>query len=391
MVRSVGRCVDGAVAVDALDLDGGPHLAVELGVAVDVLDEVAIDAVHALFQVDVQQVDRHAVAAGWLPPRQRSSWRRAAAWRPSAARCVTSCTIVGRAWSSRLPLRSFLKTARKTQPWPWKSANWVCSGLRVQLGDAVPGTRGRTRGRGPTPRRGWSSATWTNSSAVGCFCFCGIHQLAVGLLVPPHVAEVAVHDVGAGVDVADDALAGGDGRGEPVLDRDGRVRSWGWSGRGSELRPRLPSCGVGAGVDRRAVVGVDDVAGGAAAGAIVAGVVVGAQEVERRVEQARLAAGRRRPGRCGSAVPRPRMLSAGPRPAGSSSIGSGMPISGGSRPPRSKMRRMLPGWRDLEARQRIEVGHDALVARSPSRSAAARFAAAAGRRSCCSSRRSGPA
>ena len=41
-------------------------------------------------------------------------------------------------------------------------------------------------------------------------------------------------------------------------------------------------------MDRRAVVGVDDVAGGAAAGAVVAGVVVGAEEVERRVEQARL-------------------------------------------------------------------------------------------------------
>ena len=60
VVCSVGVFADRAVAVDALDLDGGTHLAVQLGVAVRVLDEMAIDAVHALFQVNVEQVDRHS-------------------------------------------------------------------------------------------------------------------------------------------------------------------------------------------------------------------------------------------------------------------------------------------------------------------------------------------
>ena len=50
----------------------------------------------------------------------------------------------------------------------------------------------------------------------------------------------------------------------------------------AELRRTAPE------FDRRAVVGVDDVAGGAAAGAVVARVVVGAEELEHRVEQARL-------------------------------------------------------------------------------------------------------
>src|SRR5262249_38875227 len=45
---------DGAVAVDALDLDGGTHLHLEPRVAVAVLDVVAVDAVHALFHVDVE-------------------------------------------------------------------------------------------------------------------------------------------------------------------------------------------------------------------------------------------------------------------------------------------------------------------------------------------------
>ena len=49
-----------AVAVDALDLDGRADLAVELGVAVDVLDEMAVDAVHPLFEVDVELVDGQA-------------------------------------------------------------------------------------------------------------------------------------------------------------------------------------------------------------------------------------------------------------------------------------------------------------------------------------------
>ena len=35
----------------------------KLRVAVDVLHEMAIDAVHALFQVNVHQMDRHAVLA----------------------------------------------------------------------------------------------------------------------------------------------------------------------------------------------------------------------------------------------------------------------------------------------------------------------------------------
>ena len=44
--------------------------------------------------------------------------------------------------------------------------------------------------------------------------------------------------------------------------------------------------GVGAGVRGIAIVGVDHVAGGAAGAAVVAGLIVGAEEVEQRIEQA---------------------------------------------------------------------------------------------------------
>ena len=49
------------MAVDALDFHGGPDFLVKLGVAVAVLDEMAIDAVHAFFEMDIEQVHRNAV------------------------------------------------------------------------------------------------------------------------------------------------------------------------------------------------------------------------------------------------------------------------------------------------------------------------------------------
>ena len=51
------------------------------------------------------------------------------------------------------------------------------------------------------------------------FLLLGVHQLAVGLFVPPHVTCIRIEHICAGMDMADDALAGGDGHGELVLDR----------------------------------------------------------------------------------------------------------------------------------------------------------------------------
>ncbi len=50
-----------------------------------------------------------------------------------------------------------------------------------------------------------------------------VHQLAIGLFVPPHVAGVRIEHVRTRMDMADDALAGGDGHGELVLDRVARL------------------------------------------------------------------------------------------------------------------------------------------------------------------------
>ena len=45
------------MAVDALDFDRCADLTIELGIPVAVLVEVAIDAVHSFFGVDIHQVD----------------------------------------------------------------------------------------------------------------------------------------------------------------------------------------------------------------------------------------------------------------------------------------------------------------------------------------------
>ena len=55
-----GAGIDFAVAVHAVDLDGVARFAIELAVAVAVLREVAVDAMHSFFQMDVLQVHRLA-------------------------------------------------------------------------------------------------------------------------------------------------------------------------------------------------------------------------------------------------------------------------------------------------------------------------------------------
>ena len=50
-------CAIGAVAIDAIDLDRIARLAVELAVAVAILLEMAVDALHPLVEMHVLQVD----------------------------------------------------------------------------------------------------------------------------------------------------------------------------------------------------------------------------------------------------------------------------------------------------------------------------------------------
>ena len=52
-----GFLANGAVAIDAIDFDGGARFAVDFSVAVIVLGEMAIGALHAFFEMDVGEMD----------------------------------------------------------------------------------------------------------------------------------------------------------------------------------------------------------------------------------------------------------------------------------------------------------------------------------------------
>src|SRR5437660_3119683 len=56
----VGARTDGAMAIDAVNFHGGARLAIKFSITVIVLTEVAIDAVHSFFQVNVRQMNRFA-------------------------------------------------------------------------------------------------------------------------------------------------------------------------------------------------------------------------------------------------------------------------------------------------------------------------------------------
>ena len=63
-MRSVARLRGRAVTIDALDFNAGADFTLQPSIAVGILLEVAVDAVHPFFQVNVQQVDGHASRFG---------------------------------------------------------------------------------------------------------------------------------------------------------------------------------------------------------------------------------------------------------------------------------------------------------------------------------------
>ena len=82
MVNKLARFGRRAVAIDALNFNRRAHFAVQFRIAVIILIEMAIDAVHAFFQMDIHQMHRHAVAlfaVNFLFRRRRRHRRLAAA------------------------------------------------------------------------------------------------------------------------------------------------------------------------------------------------------------------------------------------------------------------------------------------------------------------------
>src|SRR5262245_38140497 len=86
--------------------------------------------------------------------------------------------------------------------------------------------------------------------------FWRIHAVAVGLVVPPHVAEILGGVGCAGMYVADHALAGRDGARQTVLYGVALLVLWDRGIAGGAVA-QVAARGIGAGVRRIAIVGVD--------------------------------------------------------------------------------------------------------------------------------------
>src|SRR5713101_8244853 len=115
----------------------------------------------------------------------------------------------------------------------------------------------------------------------------GIHLVAFDFVVPPGEAEVGRDHVRAGMNVANHALARRNRARENMLYGMARL-IFGDRGIGGSAESGVAVCCVGAGVQRVAIIRVDHVAGGAAAAAIVAGMIVRAGERHLRIHQTRL-------------------------------------------------------------------------------------------------------
>ena len=252
-----------AVAVLAADLDRVGDLAVEQAVAVAVLGVVAVDALHADVDMDRGHVDRALELVGRVVGHDLARGVEQVALAvalvdgaevPAMAVIVGELGILGLGIDVGPDLAQEVEIA--PQPADGRTFRIALQDLEL-LGDA------------------------------GLLLLLRPHQGRVGLVVPHGVAEEGVHEHVRLVHVADHALAGRDGAGELVPDRmarlvarDGRVLGLG----GAPVAVRGP----GPGMAWVAVVGVDDVAGAAARGAVVAGLVVGAEEPSERVVESGL-------------------------------------------------------------------------------------------------------
>src|SRR5450755_105028 len=114
-----------------------------------------------------------------------------------------------------------------------------------------------------------------------------IHVFAIRFVVPPGVTEVGGDHVGAGMDVTGDASTRRNSAGELMLDGMPGFILWNGLVHLSAVAA-ISVFGILPGVNWTAVIGVNYVTGGAAAGAIISGMIIGARHGQQGVEQAGL-------------------------------------------------------------------------------------------------------
>ena len=252
----------GAVAVHAGDRRRGARLDIEQAVAVDIVEEMAIDALHSEREVDVLHVNGLpelvlVVVGDFLP-------------------------ILGQ----QVALPVFLEHRAEHPAVAMIVGELGFLELGVQLGDLfeeihIAPQPARCGGLGIAPQG------LRHFLVGGILLLRGIHVLRIRFLIPPGVAEEGIHKQVSLVHVAGHALARRDAAGELVLDRVplfllGNHRI------GIERKPLVAVCAVPAGVGWRAVVRINYVTCSTSARPVIPRPVVRSEEIQQGIVEAGL-------------------------------------------------------------------------------------------------------
>ncbi len=204
------------MTIDATNFDGGAHLAVQLGVAMGVLTEMAVGAVHSLFHMHIHKVDGRMLTT-LADPLLLAGRRVHGTHELCVFHLLERLALV----VQQVALAIFLVDGSEYPPVAMKIRKLRVPQMRVQIGDVGQklGVRPEAAGRSIVGIVHLGLGELFRSQL---FLLDRIHQLAIGLIVPPHIANIAIQHVRAGMDVADDALTGGDRQRKFV--RDGMPR-----------------------------------------------------------------------------------------------------------------------------------------------------------------------
>ena len=249
------------MAIDAIDRRRVARLAVELAVSVHVLFEMAISALHSVCEMDVFQVDRFR----------------------ELVRIVVRDFVIGKI--EQVAFAIVLEDRAENPAVPVVIGELRMFEFRIQLRNAIEKILVAPKS---LRRRRLGIALRFDDQLVICriALHFRIHEFAVGLLVPPDVTEERIHEEIALVHVAVHALAGWNGASELMQDGMAALR-FGDRFVGRETEALVSVLAPPAGVRRRPIVRVNDVAGRAAARSIIAGVIVRAEEPEEWIVQPR--------------------------------------------------------------------------------------------------------
>ena len=172
------------MAIDTLDFNGRPNFAVEFGVAMTILIEMAVGTVHATFHVDVHHVHRQPIpllAIDFLLRRGRDHGGLQLGVGSFADWCTPPI--------EQLALPIFFVDGPVDPAVPVEVRELRVLQMRVEFTHV-----GQEFGIPPQPpHRGFIGiATGAGNVLLGgnLGFMRGVHQLAIGFVIPPHVAQI---------------------------------------------------------------------------------------------------------------------------------------------------------------------------------------------------------